>query len=260
LFEAPNWTKTGDLILNGDGVLWRLPSDGRGEPSKINISGVPALNNDHVLSPNHDSVYVSAYDDWHIYKSPIGGGSAIRVTKEREHAMHFLHGVNTDESLIAYVHLQLNAEDILTSGRIHIQKTDTVEDRILVGGSGPEDGSEFSLDGEWVYLNSENFTPGTAQICRARIDGTDFERLTFDNFVNWFPHQSPDGKQWAYLSYPAGTQGHPADLPVEIKLVTNGNWLEPHSVVKLFGGQGTINVNSWSPDSKRFAYVCYPIG
>jgi Tol biopolymer transport system component len=260
LFEAPNWTATGDLILNGNGVLWRLPSDGRSEPIEIKIIGVPELNNDHVLSPDHKWVYVSAFDDWHIYKAPISGGQATRVTKERENAMHFLHGINSDESQLAYVHLQLNAEDIFTSGRIHLQDIKTGEDRVLVNGDGPEDGSEFSVDGEWIYFNSEHFTPGTAQICRARLDGTDFERLTSDQFVNWFPHQSPDGKQWVYLSYPAGTGGHPADLPVEIKLVKNENWLEPDSVVQLFGGQGTINVNSWSPDSKRFAYVCYPIG
>jgi TolB protein len=258
LFEAPNWTKNGDLILNGNGVLWRLPSGG-GEPSEIKISGVPELNNDHVLSPDHQSIYVSAYDDWHIYKAPLTGGSAIRVTQEREHAMHFLHGVNTDETLLAYVQLMLNDKDVFANGRIHLQNLLTGEDRVLVNGDGPEDGSEFSVDGRWVYFNSEHFSLGTAQICRARLDGTEFERLTFNDRVNWFPHSSPDGTTWVYLSYPAGTAGHPADLPVEIKLVQHDQWQNATNLVSLFGGQGTINVNSWSPDSKKVAYISYPL-
>ena len=259
LFEAPNWTKNGDLILNGDGVLWSLPSDGGVEPEKIEISGVPELNNDHVLAPDHESIYVSAYDDWHIYKAPLIGGPAIRVTQECEHAMHFLHGVNSDETWLAYVQLMLNAPDIFANGRIHLQNILTGEDRVLVNGDGPEDGSEFSVDGKWVYFNSEHYSLGTAQICRAQLDGTDFERLTFDDRVNWFPHASPDGTKWVYLSYPSGTSGHPSDLPVDIKLVQHDDWQNATNLVSLFGGQGTINVNSWSPDSKKIAYVSYPL-
>jgi hypothetical protein len=30
-------------------------------------------------------------------------------------------------------------------------------------------------------------------------------------------------------------------------------------LVDLFGGQGTINVNSWAPDSRRFAFVRYEL-
>jgi len=30
-------------------------------------------------------------------------------------------------------------------------------------------------------------------------------------------------------------------------------------VAKVFGGQGTINVPSWSPDSLKFAFVSYQI-
>lgn len=260
LFEAPNWTKTGDLILNGNGVLWRLPSTGATSPTEIKISGVPELNNDHVLSPDHESIYISAYDDWHIYKAPIVGGSAKRVTREREHAMHFLHGVNAAETLLAYVELRLDSPNIFTDGRIHLQNMLTGEDRVLVNGDGPEDGSEFSVDDQWVYFNSVHFTPGTAQITRAKTDGSEFERLTFDDRVNWFPHTSPNGQLWAYLSYPPGTAGHPANLPVEIRLVSDQNWRQPRIAVQLFGGQGTINVNSWSPDSNRFAYVSYPLG
>jgi Tol biopolymer transport system component len=135
------------------------------------------------------------------------------------------------------------------------------EDRVLVNGDGPEDGSEYSIDDQWIYFSTENFSssPGHAQIARARRDGSDFEQLTFDDQVNWFPHQSLDGQFWVYLSYPTGTIGHPADLPVRLKLVRNDDWKNAETVVELLGGQGTINVNSWSPNGNKFAYVAYPM-
>ena len=92
-----------------------------------------------------------------------------------------------------------------------------------------------------------------------RQDGSGLEQLTFDERVNWFPHQSLDGKYWVYLSYPEGTEGHPADLPVELRLVLGEEWLNPERVNGFQGGQGTINVNSWNPLKSQFAYVSYPI-
>ena len=117
------------------------------------------------------------------------------------------------------------------------------------------DGPEYSPDGAWIYYNTEQFT-GHAQIARMRPDGTGVERLSHAPTVDWFPHLSPDGRRAVYLAYPPGTRGHPADLPVELMLVGE-DWSQPRSVVNLFGGQGTINVNSWSPDSRSFAYVTY---
>ncbi len=120
------------------------------------------------------------------------------------------------------------------------------------------DGPEYTPDGAWIYFNTERFSPGSAQIARIRPDGTGLEQLTFDERVNWFPHVAPDGSRAVYLSYPPGTRGHPADLPVELRLVEGDDWRSARIVVTLPGGQGTINVNSWSPDSRRFAYVDYP--
>ncbi|MEY5057991.1 MAG: hypothetical protein RI987_795, partial [Actinomycetota bacterium] len=227
----------------------------------IEITGVPNLNNDHVLSPDHQNIYVSANDDWHIYKAPSRGGQAVKITTDVADQLHFLHGVSFDETELAYVQLRLDAEDVFNSGRIHVLNLTTGEDRVLVNGDGPEDGSEYSIDDQWIYFSTENFSsePGHAQIGRARRDGSEFEQLTFDDRVNWFPHQSLDGQFWVYLSYPTGTIGHPADLPVELKLVRNGDWQNAETLVQLFGGQGTINVNSWSPNGNKFAYVAYPI-
>ncbi len=261
LLEAPNWHRDGHLILNGNGTLWALRPEVGSHIEPIEISGVPNLNNDHVLSPDHKSIYVSANDDWHIYKAPASGGQAVRITKDVANQLHFLHGVSFDETELAYVQLRLDAEDIFNSGRIHVLNLATGEDRVLVNGDGPEDGSEYSIDDLWIYFSTENFSskPGHAQIARARRNGSGFEQLTFDGRVNWFPHQSLDGKFWVYLSYPTGTIGHPADLPVELKLVRNDDWMNAETVVQLFGGQGTINVNSWSPNGSKFAYVAYPV-
>jgi Tol biopolymer transport system component len=248
LFEAPNWTRDGELIVNGDGLLWRLTPAG---PVPIPIAGVPGLNNDHVLGPG-DSIFLSA-DDGHLYEASLRGGAARRVTHEER--MHFLHGVDPDGTTLAYVGIEQqrwDAGNLWTIGAAGGPAT-----RLTAGG-GPDDGPEYTPDGEWIYFNTERFSPGQAQIARIRPDGTGLEQLTFDERVNWFPHLSPDGRLAVYLSYPPGTRGHPADRPVELRLVEDGDWGSARTVVSPAGGQGTINVNSWSPDSRGFAYVDYP--
>jgi Tol biopolymer transport system component len=131
----------------------------------------------------------------------------------------------------------------------------------LTHGPGHSDGAEFSPDGAWIYFNTEMFStrPGHAQIARMRTDGSGLEQLTFDDRVNWFPHLAPTGERALYLSYPPGTVGHPENRQVDIRLVDH-DWSSPTIVASLLGGQGTINVNSWSPDGLRFAFVAYPIG
>ncbi|GAA2889717.1 hypothetical protein Acy02nite_32330 [Actinoplanes cyaneus] len=251
LFEAPNWSADGDLILNGDGLLWRLPVLPGSAPVRIPLDGVPGLNNDHVLGTG-DAIFVSA-DDGHLYEASLRGGAVRRVTHEDR--MHFLHGVSPDGATLAYVGIEgqrWDAGNLWTIGSGGGPST-----RLTSPGSGPDDGPEYTPDGAWIYFNTERFGPG-AQIARIRPDGTGLEQLTFDERVNWFPHLSPDGRLAVYLSYPPGTRGHPADLPVELRLVTGDDWRSPRTVVALPGGQGTINVNSWSPDSRRFAYVDYP--
>ena len=124
----------------------------------------------------------------------------------------------------------------------------------------PNDGPEYSPDGQWIYFNSERAAtkPGHAQIFRMRTDGTGIEQLTFDNRVNWFPHLSPDGRLIAYLSYPEGTLGHPPDKEVLLRLMSPTG-ADQRDLAAFFGGQGTINVNSWAPDSGRLAFVSYPL-
>jgi Tol biopolymer transport system component len=254
LFEAPNWTVDGNwLIVNGAGNLYRIAVEG-GDPEQLDLGGVPAINNDHVLSPDGETVYVSA-DDGHLYAVPLAGGSSRRVSNDRG-LHHYLHGISPDGRTLAYIGLGNDADGnritnvytIPAAGGIDVQITDDAH---------ADDGSEYGPDG-WIYFNSEraSTTPGHAQLFRT--DGDRFEQLTFDERVNWFPHPSPDGSTIAYVSFPPGILGHPEDIDdVRVRLLPAGG--SPRDLTTLYGGQGTMNVPSWSPDSTRLAYVAYPL-
>lgn len=260
LLEAPNWGPGDVLLLNGAGLLHTLPVDGSRPPQALVAPGLPAVNNDHVLSPDGRLVYASAAD-WHVHVLPWGGGAARRVTSDPSR-MHFLHGVSPDGTTLAYVALEPRGDDWWHGAHLRLVGVDGHGDRALTGGARADDGPEFSPDGRWVYFSTEAFTtaPGHAQIARVRPDGTRMQRLTHGARVDWFPHCAPRGPWAVHLSYPPGTLGHPADLPVRLHLVRDGRWDDPAVTLEVFGGQGTLNVNSWAPQGDRFAYVDYPGG
>jgi len=259
VIEAPNWTPDGQwLIFNAGGELWRFPSDGKGSPERIDTGAVRDLNNDHVLSPDGKTVYLSA-DDGHLYAVPVSGGQPRKVSNDHAAPHHYyLHGISPDGLTLAYVAVEgqpgakrINLFTIPTAGGPDTRLSDVAY---------PNDGPEYSPDGKWIYFSSERAAkmPGHAQCFRMRPDGSGIEQLTFDERVNWFPHVSPDGKSVAFISYPPGTTGHPPDKDVVLRIMRpDGN--EVRDLVSAFGGQGTMNVNSWSPDSRRFAFVAYPI-
>jgi Tol biopolymer transport system component len=257
LFEAPNWTLDGTaLVLNGNGKLWTLDVAG-GHPVEVPLTGVPDLNNDHVLAPDGTGIFFSA-NDGHIYRASLAGGAATRITEE-DGTFHFLHGVSPDGRELAYVSIE--AGDFTQPGRLMTIASDGGATASVDVGPGHCDGPEYSPDGKWLYLNTESFStaPGHAQLARVRSDGTGFEQLLSSDSVDWFPHLSPDGRLATYIRYPRGTEGHPADLPVAVVLVSTGDWTSPQHTWPLLGGQGTLNVNSWSPDSARIAFVAYPL-
>ncbi|WP_024819486.1 TolB family protein [Arthrobacter sp. 31Y] len=260
LLEAPNWTLDGaSLILNGDGKLWTLDVSGgsTAETVEVPLTGIPGLNNDHVLAPDGKDIFLSA-NDGHIYRAALSGGPATRITDD-DGSFHFLHGVSPDGKELAYVGIE--AGDFTQPGRLMTIASDGGATARIDVGPGHCDGPEYSPDGKWLYLNTESFTsaPGHAQLARITIDGSGFEQLLESDTVDWFPHLSPDGRFASYIRFPSGTEGHPADLPVEVVLVSTEDWTTPLHTWPLFGGQGTLNVNSWSPDSGRFAFVAYPI-
>lgn len=258
LYEAPNWTHDGRLVVNGDGLLWTLPVDGSTAPAEIEAPGLPDVNNDHVLSPDGATVYASA-NDWRIWAVPLEGGAVVRITPDDD-ALHFLHGVSPDGTTLGYVRLEPDGEDWWASATIHTIGVDGAGDVAVTTHPGPADGCEWTPDGAWILFNTEQFSdrPGHSQLARVRPDGEGLEQLTSDERVNWFPHVAPTGDVVVYLSYPPGTEGHPADLPVELRLASIDDWTAPTTLVSLSGGQGTINVPSWAPDGSAFAFVDYP--
>ncbi|HEY9290964.1 MAG TPA: biopolymer transporter Tol [Microlunatus sp.] len=256
LIEAPNWSLDGRrLIVNGNGTVWTLAPTGEGGLVPIDFSGLPPVNNDHVLDPDGEHVYLSA-SDRHIYRGRLDGGAVTRMTPA-DGNWHFLHGVSPDGTRLAYVEI----DDFSRPGRLAIREQDG---RISHPPAGDRhlDGPEWSPDGRWIYFNTELFTtaPGHAQLARLADQGGEVEQLLVSDGVDWFPHLSPDGNWAAYISFPAGTLGHPADLDVEVRLVATDDWTDTRQRYPVFGGQGTINVNSWSPDSSRFAFIAYPQG
>ena len=260
LLEAPNWTLDGQwLVYNADGRLWRISPDGTDGPHRINTAPIEDVNNDHVLSPDGVHVFVSA-NDGHMYVVPLAGGVPVRITADQgPNYRHYLHGVSPDGAMLAYVALSLVPGGIFT--RLALVPSVGGEVTYLTDGSYQVNGPEYAPDGEWIYYNSEAaaLRPGHAQVFRMRVDGSGPEQLTFDERVNWFPHVSPDGAWMAYISFPEGTLGHPADKAVILRLA-RPDGSGTRDLDGFNGGQGTINVASWAPGSDRLAYVRYPVG
>jgi len=259
LFEAPNWGADGrTLYLNGRGELWAFPLGSAPEPRRVEYTGLPALNNDHVLDPRGEAIFMSA-NDGHIYHGALGGGMTRRVTDDDD-VRHYLHGVSPDGTTLGFVRLDRSGGQ----GRLALMGSDGGRVTVVDTGAGRIDGPEWSPDGEWIYFNTERWAsdPGHAQLARVPSENPTadkVERLISTGTVDWFPHLAPNGRLAVYLQYQKGTTGHPEDRDVELVLVGTRDWSAPLARVPVFGGQGTINVNSWSPDSERFAFVSYPL-
>lgn len=259
IIEAPNWTPDGNtLIFNAGGEIWAIPADGSAAPTLIDTGSIRDLNNDHVLSPDGQTIYLSS-NTGHLYAVPISGGKPRKVSNDHPTPHHYyLHGISPDGQTLSYVAVEgpagqkrINLFTIPAAGGPDTRLSDV---------DFPNDGPEYSPDGQWIYFSSERAAhrPGHAQCFRMRPDGTGIEQLSFDERVNWFPHISPDGRSIVYISYPEGTTGHPPDKHVILRTMT-ADGKDERDRIAFFGGQGTINVNSWAPDSQRFAYVAYPV-
>ncbi|QCR43993.1 biopolymer transporter Tol [Curtobacterium sp. SGAir0471] len=258
----------------------------------VPMPGVGEINNDHVLDPSGESVVVSARDG-ELYRVPLPeGGSATRITDTRAALpvvrKYYLHGIAPDGSSLAAIVGERTPEGVWTTD---VALVDPVSGTttFLTRDEHPDDGCAITPDGRTLLFNTERFTPGTAQLAALRLDasgdgdhdGDDDDgagggttgraaagapvRITADDRVDWFPHLSPDGAHLLYLSYEPGVQGHPADHRVELRLLpgvlTRGARIAvlPATLVVLDGGQGTVNVPPWSPDSRWFAYCDYPV-
>jgi len=249
-FQAPNWTKDGKaLIFNRNGRLYRLDLKAK-RPTVIDTGFATNNNNDHVLSFDGRMIAISNHsrDDGNasiIYTLPVNGGVPRRITAK---GPSYLHGWSPDGKYLVFTGGRNNEFDIYkipSAGGEEIN---------LTRSPGLDDGPEFTPDGKYIYFNSTR--SGTMQIWRMKPDGTNPEQVTNDEYNNWFPHISPDGKWIVFLSFlkDVNPNDHPFYKSVYIRLMPMKE-VKPRVVAYVYGGQGTINVPSWSPDSKRIAFV-----
>ncbi len=250
-FEAPNWTPDGKAFLfNQDGLIYRLPVGGA-VPALVSTAPQNKCNNDHGISPDGQWLAISCQSEKdqesRVFILPVAGGTPRLVTKI---GASYWHGWSPGGKTLAFAARRGDAADIYTIS------VDGEDEKRLTTAPGLDDGPEYSPDGAFIYFNSER--AGRMQIWRMKPDGSGQEQFIVSDSNDWFPHISPDGQWMVYLSYNKEVTGHPPNKDVELKLVSLKD-KKSRVLARLFGGQGTINVPSWSPDSKRLAYVSYEL-
>ena len=256
-FEAPNWTKDGSALIynlsgraEGWGHLCRFDLATK-EPSRLNTDPANRNNNDHVLSFDGTMLGISDQSPEHggqscVFTVPTQGGTPKRITPLTP---SYLHGWSPDGKFLVFTGGRTNKYDIYK-----IPSDGSGPEIRLTDANGLNDGPEYTPDGNYIYFNSSR--TGKMQIWRMKPDGTEQEQITSDDYNNWFPHISPDGKWIVIISYPPEVRAddHPYYQHCYLRLmpIEGGN---PKVIAYVYGGQGTINVPSWSPDSQRIAFV-----
>jgi TolB protein len=256
-FEAPNWTTDGQALIynisgraEGWGHLCRFDLAAQ-KPSLINTDPANRNNNDHVLSADGTMLGISDQSPDHggqsrIFTVPVQGGTPRLITPLTP---SYLHGWSPDGKFLVFTGGRANQYDIYK-----IPSDGSGPEMRLTDAKGLNDGPEYTPDGRYIYFNSSR--TGKMQIWRMKPDGRDQEQITHDEYNNWFPHISPDGKWIVIISYPPDI--NPAEHPyyqqcyLRLLPIAGGH---PKVIAYVYGGQGTINVPSWSPDSQRIAFV-----
>ena len=247
-FETPNWMKDGtSLLFSQEGGIRKFVIVGA-EPTVVPTGAQTKILGDHGLSPDGTMLQISdATTDGvsRIYVVPSEGGTPRLVTKN---GPSYTHGWSPDGKTLAFEGERDKSLQVYT-----ISVEGGAETR-LTSGKALSDGSEFSGDGGTIYFASDR--TGRMQLWQMKADGSGQEPLLTDERTDWFPHVSPDGKMIVFLSYEKDVEGHPANVDVELRMMTIAD-KRVKVLAKLVGGRGTINGPSWSPDSKKVAFVSY---
>ena len=258
ILEAPNWSPDGKwLLVNVDGKLYRIAPDGSSDLIEIGTGDISQCNNDHVITADGKWIGLSANDpsnrqyNSYVYVVPFQGGQPRRLTPE---GPSYLHGISPNGKTAAYCAFRgPDGEPDVWAMPVKGGK-----EKRLTDAPGLDDGPEYSPDGKYIWFNSVR--TGRMQVWRMKANGKQQTQMTFDRDMNsWFPHVSPDGKNVVYIAYhdyELAPDSHIADLNVQLRMIPAAGG-EPEVLLDFFGGQGSLNVNSWSPDSKQFAYVSY---
>ncbi|GAA4305578.1 hypothetical protein [Compostibacter hankyongensis] len=255
--ESPNWMPGGKKILfNADGLLFTVPVAGGSTAEVLNTGLAKRINGAHCISSDGKMLGIGNSDGrWpNILLLPLSGGTPETVVNEMP---AYLHGLSPDNKAVVFTAPRKDMPGAVydiykksVNGGQAVRLTDSKRYEFA-------DGCEYSPDGKYIYYNASQ-RGGTMQIWRMRPDGSGKEQLTFGAYNNWFPHISPDGKWMAFISFPPETRPnvHPAYASVTIRLmpVSGG---AARVIAYLYGGQGSLDENSWSPDSRHLSFVSY---
>ncbi len=262
IIEAPNWLNDGNTLLyNADGKIYRYEID-KDHVEQVDTGFCVQCNNDHIPSPDNQLLAVSCMPpeltdgtyESHIYVLPMTGGEPKDLTGP---GLSYLHGWSPDGKELAYCAFRKKPEEETMRIEICTIPSDGGEETCLTDGKGYNDGPEYSPDGKHIWFNSTR--SGLMQVWRMNRDGSGLTQMTDFDANNWFGHVSPDGKHVIYLTFAKGElepNEHLPNMYVSLGMM-DYDGQNKKKVLDLFGGQGSINVNSWAPDSRRIAYVKY---
>jgi TolB protein len=249
--QAPNWSRDGSsLLFNQDGRIYTVSADGKGTPHAIDTGTASDCSGSHGFSPDGKWLAVSCampgMSGRHVAIIPSGGGAPRLLTVN----VGYFHSWSPDGKTILFTRSGHGANNI------YAIPVDGGGETALTNGTGISDDPDYSADGQYIYFNTDRW--GGMQIARMKPDGSHVEQITFDNLHNWTPHPSPDGKSIVFISYPADVTTHAANKGIALRILsTSDNKIRV--LTNLVGGDGSMNVANWSPDSKRLAFMSYQL-
>ncbi|MGF7039459.1 hypothetical protein [Mucilaginibacter lappiensis] len=249
--QAPNWLPDNKSLIFNDnkGLLYTFDLATR-KSTLLNTGNVQHNNNDHVLSFDGKMIGLSSnvkeLGGSIVYTVPVTGGTPKQITPK---GPSYLHGWSPDGKSLVFCGDRGGEFDVYkvpVNGGKEVRLTTT---------KGLDDGPEYTPDGKYIYFNSVR--SGLMQIWRMKPDGSDQEQVTSDDYNNWFAHISPDGKSMVFLSFLKDEVEpgiHPPYKHVYIRYMPIEGG-KPKVLAYIYGGQGSINTPSWSPDSKHIAFI-----